>query len=123
MMPDYHPITEDVMLDEGRDIRFPYGQQRAHTFKLPDGRTAMDAWHGADGKVWVKAWRRADHPSLSLLPANAPRAVKALYTADGQATLLRFQGDAFNHPAVIAGKAWEKYVEAMDAHAQKEKSS
>lgn len=111
-LPDYTPKTENVMLDEDRSIRYSYGQQYPSTFKLPDGRTAVDAWRGVDGKVWVKAWLREDHPNLDLLPTDAPRAVKSLYTADVQAKILRYQGEVFGHPVWIALKAWEKYERA-----------
>jgi hypothetical protein len=53
-----------------------------------------------------KVWARADHPNLKALPAGVPRAVKSLYTADGQLAYIRGDYDR----AIKAVQAWDDYA-------------
>jgi hypothetical protein len=53
-----------------------------------------------------KVWAREDHPNLRALPNGAPRAVKSLYTADGQLSYIRGDYDR----AIKAEQAWESYL-------------
>jgi hypothetical protein len=53
-----------------------------------------------------KVWAREDHPNLRALPNGVPRAVKSLYTADGQLSYIRGDYDR----AIKAERAWESYL-------------
>jgi hypothetical protein len=109
-MPKYDPVTEIVVLD--RPAR-PYSQAALlpPVLKMPDGRLVVDEWARGSAQCCVKVWRRADHANLEVLPANAPRVVKALYRSDGQFALLR--GEVTG--AIRALNAWSAYQSALSA--------
>ena len=106
-LPDHRPATEIVPLPDDWDITYSQSAMYPPIRKLSDGRLVVDMWSGAEGSQWGKAWARADHPNLSALPEHAPRAVKALYRADGQLAVLR--GDQARVEAAM--DAWGKFNE------------
>ncbi len=132
-LPDWKPITREIILDR-RAREYSQAALFPPVEKLPDGGLVVNEWNAAPVHVWetkpspwgeeglrvrtfypekthAVVWDRADHPNLSALPANAPRAVNALYRADGQLAYLRGDYDLVER----AGAAWDRYQEALAA--------
>lgn len=103
---DFAPQVEDVAWHG--DAVFSYGKQRHPIEKAPDGRLAVDVYMGREGPRAL-LWRREDHPNLPRLPDGTPRAIKRLYTAEGQMLVLRQECDYFGSIQKAAFDALEKW--------------
>jgi hypothetical protein len=108
-MPDYTPVIRIVALPVDMPFKeWPQSSPFPPIEKMEDGGILIDRCHYPD-HVRAKVWDRADHPNAGLLPENAPKIVKHLFTAAGQLALLR--GDY--EMAIKAMMAWEKYFEGQ----------
>lgn len=90
-----------------------YGSAFPPVSKLADGRLVIDQSLRADGGYDVKVFDNADAPQLALLPANAPRAVKAIFRREWRLRYLR-STDATSVMNDInrACEAWAKFEAA-----------
>lgn len=109
MMPNFSPVGIEVITLTEMTGEFSSGQVYHPILKIPDGRIVVDVWIGEGQRLFGKAWRKADHPNLANLPADAPRAVKHLYTADGQLAQMR-ASDYYSMPSTKAYEAWGRYT-------------
>lgn len=109
-MPDFEPITEVVALpDLPSGGKFSHSQTYHPIVKLADGRLVVDVWVNHEGNIMGKAWRRAAHPNAERIPADAPKVVHDLYSANGQLALLR-SSCWFSSPANAAFRGWQTYL-------------
>ena len=106
VLPNYAPVTRIVVLAHDRDFKeWPQSAQFPPIEKMADGGLMVDRCHYPD-RVEAKVWDRADHPNARLLPVDAPRAVRHLYSASGQLAYLRGDYEQANRALF----AWEKYI-------------
>lgn len=106
--PDWSPTVETIEYPAGVPVpEHPHGAPYPPLVKLADGRLIVDYWRRRDGTMAARVWRQADHPNMAKLPANAPRAVRHMFTKAGQLALIRLTDDAIVQRAY---KAWDTFA-------------
>jgi hypothetical protein len=97
-LPPFSPSLDEIEMPAAELLALRGGrvqsqeEQYPPIAKMPDGRLIVESYEARnpfDGMMRCFLWRREDHPNLLLLPEHTPRAVKALYRADGQLAYLR----------------------------------
>lgn len=79
-----------------------------HSRKLPDGSMLISACRMLDNSYEIMTLDVKDHPNIKLLPEDAPKAVRAMYTASNQLAFARATSCDFDKTNA-AKNAWRKY--------------